>query len=134
MLDLVIKGGSLVDGSGSAPRTADVGVKDGQIVEVGRVSGAAHRTIDAGGLSVTPGWIDIHTHYDGQATWDPELDPSFSSGVTTAIMGNCGVGFAPVRDGMQERLIELMEGVEEVPGAALHVGLKWNWRTFPEYL
>jgi N-acyl-D-aspartate/D-glutamate deacylase len=83
---------------------------------------------------VAPGWLDIHTHYDGQATWDPLLDPSFSSGVTTAIMGNCGVGFAPIADGMQERLIELMEGVEEVPGTALHIGLKWNWRTFPEYL
>lgn len=134
MLDTVIKGGQVVDGTGAPAFTADVGIKDGKIVEVGRVSTPAARTIDADGLSVTPGWLDIHTHYDGQATWDPDLDPSFSSGVTTALMGNCGVGFAPVRDGQQNRLIELMEGVEEIPGTALHVGMDWRWNTFPEYL
>jgi N-acyl-D-aspartate/D-glutamate deacylase len=104
MLDLVIKNGQLVDGTGAPSRIADVAVKDGRIAEVGRVRGRARLTIDADGLLVAPGWLDIHTHYDGQATWDPLLDPSFSSGVTTAIMGNCGVGFAPIADGMQERL------------------------------
>ncbi len=134
MLDVVIRGGKVVDGTGYAPFLADVGIRDGKIVEVGRIEESAAREIDADGLLVTPGWLDIHTHYDGQATWDPELDPSFSSGVTTAIMGNCGVGFAPVRPSDHERLIELMEGVEEVPGTALHEGMSWNWETFPEYL
>ncbi len=134
MFDLVIRGGSVVDGTGAAPFTADIAIAGDKIVEVGRITGPAQREIDASGFNVTPGWLDIHTHYDGQATWDPELDPSFSSGVTTAIMGNCGVGFAPVRPGDQERLIELMEGVEEVPGTALHEGMSWNWETFPEYL
>jgi N-acyl-D-aspartate/D-glutamate deacylase len=134
MFDVVIRGGTVVDGTGAAPFTADVAIAGGKIVEVGKITGPARREIDAAGLNVTPGWLDIHTHYDGQATWDPELDPSFSSGVTTAIMGNCGVGFAPVRPTDHERLIELMEGVEEVPGTALHEGMKWNWETFPEYL
>lgn len=134
MYDIIIRGGTVVDGTGAAPFRADVAIKDGVIAEIGAVTGTAEREIDAGGHYVTPGWLDIHTHYDGQATWDPELDPSFSSGVTTAILGNCGVGFAPVRDGMQERLIELMEGVEEIPGTALHEGMTWNWNTFPEYL
>ncbi len=134
MLDLLIRGGQVADGTGSAIRTADVGVKDGKVVEVGRIAATATRTIDADGLLVTPGWVDIHTHYDGQATWDPVLDPSFSSGVTTAILGNCGVGFAPVNRGDEARLIDLMDGVEEIPGSALHAGLKWNWSSFPEYL
>lgn len=134
MLDLLIRGGQVADGTGAAIRTADVGVKDGRIVEVGRIGDRAHRTVDADGLLVTPGWVDIHTHYDGQATWDPVLDPSFSSGVTTAILGNCGVGFAPVHRGDEARLIDLMDGVEEIPGSALHAGLKWNWSSFPEYL
>ncbi|MDR7101357.1 amidohydrolase family protein [Croceicoccus sp. BE223] len=134
MLDLLIRGGQVADGTGAAIRTADVGVKDGRIVEVGRIGDTAHRTVDADGLLVTPGWVDIHTHYDGQATWDPVLDPSFSSGVTTAILGNCGVGFAPVHRGDEARLIDLMDGVEEIPGSALHAGLKWNWSSFPEYL
>lgn len=134
MLDCVIRGGTVVDGTGSAGRTADIGIQHGRIVEVGRIHAAAHREIDADGLTVTPGWLDVHTHYDGQATWDATLDPSFSSGVTTAIMGNCGVGFAPVKSDMHEKLVELMEGVEEIPGTALHAGLKWNWETFPEYL
>jgi len=134
MLDLIIRGGTVVDGTGAAPCRADVGVKDGRIAAVGLDLGPARREIDAAGHFVTPGWVDIHTHYDGQATWDPELEPSFSSGVTTVIAGNCGVGFAPVRPGMQQRLIDLMEGVEDIPGTALHVGMKWNWTTFTEYL
>jgi len=134
MADLVIRGGTVIDGTGIPGRTCDVAVFNGIITEVGRVTARGNREINADGHLVTPGWLDIHTHYDGQATWDPELDPSFSSGVTSAIMGNCGVGFAPVADGMQSRLIELMEGVEQIPGTALHEGLAWNWRSFPEYL
>lgn len=134
MLDLLIKGGEIVDGTGRPRFTGDVGIADGRIVAVGDLSGPAHRSIDASGLLVTPGWVDIHTHYDGQATWDMLLDPSFSSGVTTAILGNCGVGFAPVARGDEGRLIDLMDGVEEIPGGALHAGLEWNWSSFPEYL
>jgi N-acyl-D-aspartate/D-glutamate deacylase len=134
MLDLLIKGGDVVDGTGRPRFKADIGIGGGRIVGVGDLSGPARRTIDATGMLVTPGWVDIHTHYDGQATWDMLLDPSFSSGVTTAILGNCGVGFAPVARGDEGRLIDLMDGVEEIPGGALHAGLKWNWSTFPEYL
>ncbi|NQV80583.1 MAG: amidohydrolase family protein [Alphaproteobacteria bacterium] len=134
MYDLIIKGGSIVDGTGAPQKTGDVAVTDGLIVEVGAVSGTAKQTIDADGLLVTPGWVDIHTHYDGQVTWDPLLTPSFWQGVTTAVMGNCGVGFAPAaRDG-HDFLIGLMEGVEDIPGAALAAGVKWDWETFPEYL
>jgi N-acyl-D-aspartate/D-glutamate deacylase len=132
--DLVVRGGTVVDGTGGAPRTADVAVHDGVIVEVGEVMGSAERTIDADGALVTPGFVDIHTHYDGQATWDNQLLPSSWHGVTTVVMGNCGVGFAPVRPADHQRLIELMEGVEDIPGAALHEGLSWDWQTFPEYL
>jgi N-acyl-D-amino-acid deacylase len=134
MHDLIIRGGTVTDGSGSAAFTADVAIDGDRLTAIGRVTERGRREIDADGLLVTPGWVDIHTHYDGQATWDPLLDPSFGSGVTTAILGNCGVGFAPVRRGMEERLIELMDGVEEIPGSALHAGLAWNWETFPEYL
>ena len=134
MLDVLIKGGEVVDGTGRPRFEADIGIVDGRIVAVGEVSDPARRTIDATGLLVTPGWVDIHTHYDGQATWDMLLDPSFSSGVTTAILGNCGVGFAPVARGDEGRLIDLMDGVEEIPGGALHAGLAWNWSSFPEYL
>jgi len=134
MLDLLIKGGSVVDGTGADMRIADVGIANGKIAEIGDIDAPAERIIDARGLIVTPGWIDIHTHYDGQATWDPLLDPSFSSGVTTAVLGNCGVGFAPVRSGEEKQLIELMEGVEEIPGTALHAGIEWRWNSFPEYL
>jgi N-acyl-D-amino-acid deacylase len=134
VLDLLIKGGTLIDGTGAPAKVADVAVKNGLITSVGSINEPATRVIDAGGLHVTPGFIDIHTHYDGQATWDSSLDPSFSAGVTTAIMGNCGVGFAPVHKGDEEKLIDLMEGVEEIPGTALHAGMKWNWNTFPEYL
>ena len=132
--DLVIRNGNLADGTGGAMRTADVAVKDGKIAAVGSVSGKGAEEIDAKGLLVTPGFVDIHTHYDGQATWDSRLQPSSWHGVTTVVMGNCGVGFAPVRESDHSRLIELMEGVEDIPGAALHEGLKWNWESFGDYL
>ncbi|MGH7009304.1 MAG: N-acyl-D-amino-acid deacylase family protein, partial [Caulobacteraceae bacterium] len=134
MRDLVIRGGVVVDGSGAAPFEADVAIEGGRIVEVGKDVGSARREIDARGNLVTPGWVDIHTHYDGQATWDPELAPSSWHGVTTAIMGNCGVGFAPVRPGREQFLIELMEGVEDIPGSALAEGIDWRWERFSEYL
>ena len=132
--DLIVRGGSLHDGNGSEPRTADVAVRDGLIVEVGRVDGSAAREIDADGALVIPGIVDIHAHYDGQATWDNRLQPSSWHGVTTVVMSNCGVGFAPVHDRDHGKLIELMEGVEDIPGAALHEGLKWNWNSFGEFL
>ena len=132
--DLVIRGGTLVDATGAPARTADVAVKEGRIAEIGRVTGAARRELDADGLLVTPGFVDIHTHYDGQATWDPQLTPSSWHGVTTVVMGNCGVGFAPVRPGQHDFLIGLMEGVEDIPGTALHEGIQWEWESFPEYL
>ena len=132
--DLKIVGGSVVDGTGAPAFAANVAVSEGRIIEVGRCDGAADTTIDAEGAIVTPGFVDLHTHYDGQATWDPDLLPSAQHGVTTAVMGNCGVGFAPVRAKDHERLIRLMEGVEDIPGAALAEGLRWGWRSFPEYL
>ncbi len=132
--DLIIKGGTLVDGTGAPPQVADVAVEDGRITDVGQISGGGARTIDADGLLVTPGWVDIHTHYDGQATWDPELAPSSWHGVTTLVMGNCGVGFAPAAPDRHEWLIGLMEGVEDIPGTALAEGIEWEWETFPEYL
>ncbi|GAA3049024.1 amidohydrolase family protein [Pseudonocardia yunnanensis] len=132
--DLVVRAGTVVDGTGSPPRTADVAVRDGRITEVGRVSGRGRREITADGAVVAPGFVDIHTHYDGQATWESRLQPSSWHGVTTVVMGNCGVGFAPVEPVHHDRLIELMEGVEDIPGIALHEGLRWDWRTFPEYL
>ncbi|HEY3671927.1 MAG TPA: amidohydrolase family protein [Acidimicrobiia bacterium] len=134
MHDLVIRGGTVVDGTGAPARTADVAVTDGVVTEVGRVSDGARRVIDADGLLVTPGFVDVHTHFDGQATWDPHLTPSCWHGVTTAILGNCGVGFAPVRPDAHEHLVELMEGVEDIPGTALHEGIQWGWESFPEYL
>jgi N-acyl-D-aspartate/D-glutamate deacylase len=132
--DLLIRGGTLVDGTGAPARTADVAVADGRIVEVGRVAGGAKRVLDADGLTVTPGFVDIHTHYDGQVTWDAQLAPSSQHGVTTVVMGNCGVGFAPVRPDQHDYLIQLMEGVEDIPGTALHEGIAWEWESFPEYL
>jgi N-acyl-D-aspartate/D-glutamate deacylase len=134
MHDLVVRGGTVVDGTGAPGRTADVAVRDGVIVEVGRVTGPATRQLDADGALVTPGFVDLHTHYDGQATWDPHLTPSCWHGVTTAVMGNCGVGFAPVHPGRQDWLVELMEGVEDIPGTALSEGIDWAWETFEEYL
>ena len=132
--DLLIRGGTVVDGSGAAPYSADVAVTDGRITTVGQVDGPAHRTVEADGALVTPGFVDVHCHYDGQATWDSQLVPSAWHGVTTAVMGNCGVGFAPVHPADHQKLIELMEGVEDIPGAALHEGLAWDWESFPEYL
>jgi N-acyl-D-aspartate/D-glutamate deacylase len=134
MHDLVVRGGTVVDGTGVASRTADVAVTDGLVTEVGRVDGTGRREIAADGALVTPGFVDVHTHYDGQATWDPLLSPSCWHGVTTVVMGNCGVGFAPVAPDRHEWLIGLMEGVEDIPGAALSVGIRWGWESFPEYL
>ncbi len=132
--DLVIRNGQVADGRGGPLVEADVAVKDGKIAAVGQGLGAGREEIDARGKLVTPGFVDIHTHYDGQATWDSQLNPSSWHGVTTVVMGNCGVGFAPVRKQDHNRLIELMEGVEDIPGVALHEGLKWNWESFGEYL
>jgi len=132
--DLIVRGGTLVDGSGEPRRTADVAVRDGVVVEVGKVSGSAAQEIDADGAIVAPGFVDVHTHYDGQATWDSYLQPSSWHGVTTVVMGNCGVGFAPVEPADRNRLVELMEGVEDIPGVALTEGLPWTWQSFPEYL
>ena len=132
--DLVIRGGTVVDGTGGPPRTADVAISGGIVTEVGRVTGTPDRWIDADGAIVSPGFVDIHTHYDGQATWDERLSPSSGHGVTTVVMGNCGVGFAPVRPGDHDQLIELMEGVEDIPGAALHEGLDWEWEDFASFL
>ncbi len=135
MHDLVIRGGSVVDGTGSPARTADIAVDDGRITAVGALHDeAAARTVDADGLVVTPGWVDIHTHYDGQVTWDEVLAPSSSHGVTTVVTGNCGVGFAPASPDRHDWLIGLMEGVEDIPGTALAEGMTWGWETFPEYL
>ena len=134
MHDLIIKGGTIVDGTGAAARTADVAVDAGRITDVGQVEGGATRTIDADGMLVTPGWVDVHTHYDGQATWDSELAPSSWHGVTSLVMGNCGVGFAPAQPDRHDWLIGLMEGVEDIPGTALAEGIEWEWETFPEYL
>ncbi|HEY9557868.1 MAG TPA: amidohydrolase family protein [Acidimicrobiales bacterium] len=134
MHELVIRGGTVVDGTGAPAMTADVAVSGGRITEVGKVDERGERELDADGLVVAPGWVDIHTHYDGQVTWDPDLTPSSWHGVTTVVMGNCGVGFAPVRPGGEAFLIELMEGVEDIPGTALHEGIEWDWESFPEYL
>src|SRR5258705_1688237 len=131
---LVIRGGTVVDGTGAPARTADVAITNGVITEVGRVDDPTARTIDADGLLVTPGFVDIHTHYDGQASWGERMVPSSWHGVTTVVAGNCGVGFAPVRPADHGRLIELMEGVEDIPGAVLDVGLDWSWQSFPEFM
>ena len=132
--DLVIRNGKIVDGSGKKPFHGDVAIDNGKISAVGIVENAGKKEIDAKGNIVTPGWVDIHTHYDGQVCWDPYLTPSSWHGVTTVVMGNCGVGFAPVKPGDEEFLIQLMEGVEDIPGTALHEGVDWNWETFPEFL
>ena len=132
--DLIIRNGIIVDGTGAPRFAGDVALKDGLIARVGRVEGDASSEIDAGGKIIAPGWVDIHTHYDGQATWDAQMAPSSWHGVTTVVMGNCGVGFAPAAPDRHEWLISLMEGVEDIPGTALAEGMKWNWETFPEYL
>ncbi len=132
--DLIIRGGTVVDGTGEAARTADLAITDGLITEVGTVTEKGRREIDADGALVTPGFVDVHSHYDGQATWDARLHPTSLHGVTTVVMGNCGIGFAPARAADRDRLIELMEGVEDIPGSALHEGLPWNWENVDEYL
>ena len=135
MHDLLIKSGRVIDGSGTPSFTADIAIDDGVISSIEPSSGArARQVVDADGAIVTPGFVDIHTHYDGQATWDDRLDPSASHGTTTVITGNCGVGFAPVRPGHHTELVELMEGVEDIPGTALHEGIDWRWETFGDYL
>src|SRR5664280_183267 len=137
MFDLVVTGGTVVDGTGAAPRLADVAIQDGVVAAVtspGELSGEGRERIDAEGLLVTPGFVDIHTHYDGQATWDPFLTPSCWHGVTTVVAGNCGVGFAPVHKDKRDWLIGLMEGVEDIPGSALAAGMRWDWESYPEYL
>ena len=134
MYDLKIINGLIYDGSGSEPYSANVAVSNGVIVELGECPAQSVKTVDAEGAIVTPGFVDVHTHYDGQITWDEELKPSVNHGVTTAVLGNCGVGFAPCRKEDRDDLIKLMEGVEDIPGTALHEGIQWEWETFPEYM
>src|SRR4029450_7764498 len=132
MHDLVIRNGTLVDGSGGPARTADIAIDGETITAVGDVPERGRREIDATGRIVTPGFVDIHTHYDGQATWDPEVSPSSWHGVTTVVMGNCGVGLAPAHPDRHDWLIQLMEGVEDIPGTALAEGITCDWETCPE--
>ena len=132
--DLVIRGGKVVDGTGAPARTADVAITGGVVAEVGRVGDRGREELDADGLLVTPGFVDVHTHFDGQITWDPLLTPTCWHGVTTVVMGNCGVGFAPAKPEKRDWLIGLMEGVEDIPGAALSAGIEWEWESYPEYL
>ena len=132
--DLVVRGGTVFDGSGGAPCAADVAVQGGRIAAVGQIAGSGREEIDAKGLMVTPGFVDVHTHYDGQATWDERFSPSSGHGVTTVVMGNCGVGFAPCRPEDRDTLIKVMEGVEDIPEIVMREGVPWNWESFPEYL
>ena len=132
--DTIIRGGTIVDGTGAEPFVGDVAIKNGLIAGVGVIEGGAEQEIDATGLTVTPGFVDVHTHYDGQITWENRLVPSSNHGVTTVVMGNCGVGFAPVRDGDQQLMIKLMEGVEDIPEVVMAAGVPFNWSSFPEYL
>ena len=136
-LDIKITGGRIIDGSGGAPFVGEIGIKDGvitQIGKVGEITEDADKVIDAAGAIVTPGFVDVHTHFDGQVSWDEEMAPSVNNGTTTVVMGSCGVGFAPVRKEDREKLIDLMEGVEDIPGAALAEGINWQWESFPEYM
>src|SRR6185369_1189185 len=132
--DVVIRGGTVADGTGAKLREADVAIRGGRIAQVGQVPGCGAEEIDARGLLVAPGFVDIHTHYDGQATWDHRMTPSSWHGVTTAVMGNCGVGFAPCRPDDHDTLVRLMEGVEDIPGVVLNEGLAWNWESFAQFL
>jgi len=132
--DLVIRNGTVIDGSGAAPIEADIAITGNRIAAIGTIAGSGAEEIDAKGKLVTPGFVDIHTHYDAQAVWDSHLTPSSLHGVTTAVIGNCGVGFAPCKPADREKLVELMEGVEDIPGAVMHEGLQWEWESFPQYL
>jgi N-acyl-D-amino-acid deacylase len=132
--DLVIRGGTVIDGSGGDPIAGDVAIVDGRVAAVGRFAGSGREEIDAKGLLVTPGFVDIHSHYDGQVTWEHTLRPSSNHGVTTALLGNCGVGFAPCRAEQRDLLVSVMEGVEDIPEIVMTEGIPWNWETFPEYL
>ena len=134
MVDLVIRGGTVIDGTGGDPIEADVAVEAGKIVAVGKVTARGTEEIDANGKIVTPGFVDPHSHYDAQASWSSQITPSSWHGVTTTMIGNCGVGFAPCDPGNQGMLIKLMEGVEDIPEPVLIEGLKWNWRSFPDFL
>ncbi len=132
--DLIVRNGTLIDGTGSEPRDADVAVQDGRIAAVGRIDGSGREEVDARGLTVTPGFVDVHTHYDGQVTWDDRFSPSSGHGVTTVLMGNCGVGFAPCRPQDRDTLMNVMEGVEDIPELVMREGVPWNWQSFPDYL
>ena len=132
--DLVIRGGNIADGKGGDLYEADIAISGGLITEVGKIAGKGREEIDARGKLVTPGFVDVHTHYDGQVAWSQDITPSSQNGVTTAIMGNCGVGFAPCRPSDHVRLIQLMEGVEDIPEPVLSAGIPWAWESFPEYM
>src|SRR3981189_332618 len=134
MHDIVIRGSTIVDGTGKAAYSGDIAIADGRIAAGGGKQGPGRRDIDAGGLLVTPGWVDIHTHYDGQAMWDPLLAPPLWHGVTPLTFGNCGVGFAPVKKHHRQALMDLMEGVEEIPNPVLAAGLTWEWESFPDFM